>query len=97
MLILRDADFVSTRFDPFEQGLGLAPEMLTRHLESLVEAGMLERSACSRKATSPGIPAMRHGPRFPACACRPRGVWRKPLPESQKAFPRARALILTRA
>jgi hypothetical protein len=97
LLILRDAGFGSTRFDPFEQSLGLAPNMLTRRLESLVEAGMLERSAYSKKAASRGIPAHRQGLPLPACACCPQGVWRKPRPESQKAFPRARALILPRA
>ncbi len=43
MLILRDAGFGSTRFDQFEASLGIAPNMLTRRLESLVKAGMLER------------------------------------------------------
>ena len=43
MLILRDAGFGATRFDQFETNLGIAPNMLTRRLASLVEAGMLER------------------------------------------------------
>ena len=49
MLILRDAGFGSTRFDQFEENLGIAPNMLTRRLESLVEAGMLQRKLYSQK------------------------------------------------
>lgn len=49
MLILRDAGFGSTRFDQFEASLGIAPNMLSRRLESLVEAGMLERRAYSER------------------------------------------------
>jgi len=49
MLILRDAGFGSTRFDQFETHLGIAPNMLTRRLETLVEAGMLERRLYSEK------------------------------------------------
>lgn len=51
MLILRDAGFGSTRFDQFEESLGIAPNMLTRRLESLIEAGMLERRQYSEKPT----------------------------------------------
>ena len=43
MLILRDAFAGRTRFDEFEKSLGIAPNMLTRRLDSLVNAGMLER------------------------------------------------------
>ena len=43
ILILRDAFAGKTRFDEFQQSLGIAPNMLTRRLASLVEAGMLER------------------------------------------------------
>ncbi len=43
MLILRDAFAGKTRFDEFQASLGIAPNMLTRRLASLVEAGMLER------------------------------------------------------
>jgi DNA-binding HxlR family transcriptional regulator len=49
MLILRDAGFGSTRFDQFEASLGIAPNMLSRRLETLVEAGMLERRLYSEK------------------------------------------------
>ena len=43
MLILRDAAQGTTRFDAFQKGLGIAPNMLTRRLTGLVEAGLLER------------------------------------------------------
>ncbi|KQU07021.1 hypothetical protein ASG56_05525 [Rhodococcus sp. Leaf7] len=43
LLILRDALDGFTRFDEFERNLGIAPNMLTRRLKSLVEAGLLER------------------------------------------------------
>src|ERR1700752_4456835 len=43
MLILRDALHGMTRFDQFQKSLGIAPNMLTRRLNDLVEAGLLER------------------------------------------------------
>src|SRR5437879_4588881 len=43
ILILRDALHGFTRFDQFQQSLGIAPNMLTRRLNALVEAGLLER------------------------------------------------------
>ena len=43
MLILRDAFRGLTRFDAFSESLGIAPNMLTRRLNALVEAGLLER------------------------------------------------------
>ena len=43
MLILRDASLGLTRFDQFQESLGIAPNMLTRRLNALVEAGLLER------------------------------------------------------
>jgi DNA-binding HxlR family transcriptional regulator len=43
MLILRDAGLGRTRFDDFQKSLGIAPNILTRRLAALVEAGMLER------------------------------------------------------
>ena len=49
MLILRDAFAGKTRFDEFRQSLGIAPNMLTRRLASLVEAGMLERRRYSER------------------------------------------------
>lgn len=43
ILILRDAFYGLTRFDQFRSSLGIAPNMLTRRLKALVEAGLLER------------------------------------------------------
>ena len=43
MLILRDAALGLTRFDQFQESLGIAPNILTRRLNKLVEAGLLER------------------------------------------------------
>src|SRR3954453_15607671 len=43
ILILRDACYGLTRFDQFQNSLGIAPNMLTRRLNGLVEAGLLER------------------------------------------------------
>lgn len=43
ILILRDAFAGLTRFDEFQKSMGIAPNMLTRRLNSLVEEGLLER------------------------------------------------------
>lgn len=43
ILILRDAFHGLTQFDQFHKSLGIAPTMLTRRLNTLVEAGLLER------------------------------------------------------
>jgi DNA-binding HxlR family transcriptional regulator len=43
MLVLRDALHGYTRFDEFQRSLGIAPNMLARRLNALVEAGLLER------------------------------------------------------
>jgi DNA-binding HxlR family transcriptional regulator len=43
ILILRDALRGSTRVDQFQTSLKIAPNMLTRRLHGLVEAGLLER------------------------------------------------------
>jgi DNA-binding HxlR family transcriptional regulator len=43
ILILRDAFRGLSRFDEFGDSLGIAPNMLTRRLNALVEAGLLER------------------------------------------------------
>jgi DNA-binding HxlR family transcriptional regulator len=43
ILILRDALHGLTRFDQFQKSLDIAPNMLTRRLNSLVESGLLER------------------------------------------------------
>ncbi|QCI66887.1 winged helix-turn-helix transcriptional regulator [Phreatobacter stygius] len=43
MMILRDAFHGLTRFDQFQRSLDIAPNMLTRRLNALVEAGLLKR------------------------------------------------------
>ena len=49
MLILRDALLGLTRFDEFQESLGIAPNILARRLKSLVEAGLLERRRYSER------------------------------------------------
>ena len=49
MLILRDAGYGATRFDQFRQGLGIAPNILTRRLSALTEAGLLEKRRYSER------------------------------------------------
>ena len=49
MLILRDAGLGRTRFDDFQKSLGIAPNILTRRLAALVEAGMLKRRRYSER------------------------------------------------
>src|ERR1700733_532902 len=43
ILILRDAFHGLTRFDQFQRSLSIAPNMLTKRLNELVTAGLLER------------------------------------------------------
>lgn len=43
ILILRDAFRGSTRFDEFQKSLDIAPNILSRRLNALVEGGLLER------------------------------------------------------
>jgi DNA-binding HxlR family transcriptional regulator len=43
ILILRDAFLGATRFEQFQKSLDIAPNMLTRRLNTLVESGLLER------------------------------------------------------
>jgi DNA-binding HxlR family transcriptional regulator len=49
ILILRDAFAGLTRFDEFQTSLGIAPAMLTRRLNALVAAGLLERHRYSER------------------------------------------------
>jgi DNA-binding HxlR family transcriptional regulator len=49
MLILRDAFAGMSRFDEFQTSLGIAPNMLTRRLSALVDAGLLERHRYSER------------------------------------------------
>jgi DNA-binding HxlR family transcriptional regulator len=43
ILLLRDAFYGLTRFDEFQKSLGIAPNMLTRRLNQMVEDGLFER------------------------------------------------------
>jgi DNA-binding HxlR family transcriptional regulator len=47
IMILRDAARGLTRFDQFQRSLGIAPNILSRRLRRLVEAGLLEKSRYS--------------------------------------------------
>jgi DNA-binding HxlR family transcriptional regulator len=49
ILILRDAFHGLSRFDQFQESLGIAPNILTRRLNTLVEAGLLERRRYSER------------------------------------------------
>jgi DNA-binding HxlR family transcriptional regulator len=49
ILILRDAFHGLTRFDQFQKSLDIAPNILTRRLTALVEAGLLERRRYSER------------------------------------------------
>src|ERR1700761_6302603 len=49
ILILRDAMQGLTRFDEFQTSLGIAPNILTRRLNTLVESGLLERRRYSER------------------------------------------------
>lgn len=50
ILILRDAFYGYKRFDDFQKNLGIAPNMLTRRLKSLVDDGLLEKRTYSDHA-----------------------------------------------
>src|ERR1700749_3641202 len=49
ILILRDAFRGLTRLDQFQKSLDIAPNMLTRRLNALVESGLLERRRYSER------------------------------------------------
>lgn len=49
LLIVRDALLGYTRFDQFSERLGLAPNVLTRRLRGLEEAGVMERRRYSER------------------------------------------------
>jgi DNA-binding HxlR family transcriptional regulator len=49
ILILRDASLGLSRFDEFQESLGIAPNILARRLKALVEAGLLERRRYSER------------------------------------------------
>src|ERR1700754_931171 len=49
ILILRDALHGLRRFDEFQKSLDIAPNMLSRRLNALVDAGLLERRRYSER------------------------------------------------
>lgn len=49
ILVLRDAFLGATRFEQFQKSLEIAPNMLARRLNALVEAGMLEKRRYSER------------------------------------------------
>jgi DNA-binding HxlR family transcriptional regulator len=49
ILIIRDGLHGFTRFDEFQKSLNIAPNMLTRRLSALVDAGLLERRRYSER------------------------------------------------
>lgn len=49
MMLLRDASYGSTRFDEFQKGLSIAPNILSRRLAGLVAAGLLEKHRYSHR------------------------------------------------
>src|SRR5215207_5012605 len=49
ILIIRDALHGMTRFDEFQKSLGIAPNMLARRLDALVEEGLLQRRRYSER------------------------------------------------
>jgi DNA-binding HxlR family transcriptional regulator len=49
ILILRDAMLGATRFEQFQKSLDIAPNMLTRRLNALVEAGLMARRRYSER------------------------------------------------
>src|ERR1700680_3028110 len=60
MLIMRDALHGMTHFDQFQKSLGIAPNILTRRLDALVEAGLLDRRRyCEHPPRSEYVPTQR--------------------------------------
>jgi DNA-binding HxlR family transcriptional regulator len=70
ILIMRDALHGYTRFDQFQTSLGIAPNMLTRRLDALVEAGLLERRRYSEHPPRDEYIPTSRGRDFPAGADR---------------------------
>ena len=68
ILILRDAFRGLTRFDQFQKSLGIAPNMLTRRLNALVKAGLLEKRRYSDPPRRDEYVLTRARPGFPAGA-----------------------------
>jgi hypothetical protein len=73
ILILRDAFAGMTRFDEFQKSLNIAPNILTRRLTALVDAGMLERRLYSDRTWARFSPGADFAADLGQQALRPRG------------------------
>ena len=79
ILIIRDALHGMTRFDEFQTSLGIAPTTLTRRLNGLVDAGLLERRRYSRASAARRIRADRARPRPSVRRCVAAGLGKQAL------------------
>src|SRR5882724_9369171 len=66
ILIIRDVLHGFTGFDEFQKSLNIAPNMLTRRLSALVDAGLFRAPSLQRTAAALRIYSDRDGPRFSA-------------------------------
>ena len=62
ILILRDAFYGLRRFDEFQKSLGVAPNILTRRLNALVQSGLLGAPPLQRAPAPRRISADRPWP-----------------------------------
>src|SRR5258708_35293656 len=77
ILILRDALHGYTRFDQFQKSLSIAPNMLTRRLNGLVQAGLLARRRSRGRPPRAEYPPPFRGRAFPPVIS-PRVAWGPP-------------------
>ena len=70
ILIVRDALAGMSRFDEFQESLGIAPDMLTRRLSALVESGLLERRRYSQRPPRDEYVLTERGADFIRCSSR---------------------------
>src|SRR4051812_50110158 len=80
ILILRDAFSGMTRFEEFRESLGIAPNMLTRRLAALVEAGLLERRRYSARPPRGEDVLTERGRDFPPLLVAMLAFGNRPLP-----------------
>ena len=55
ILVLREAFYGATRFDEFQRNLGIAPNILSARLRTLVQHGVLEKLPGTRGAARRGV------------------------------------------
>ena len=65
---LRDALHGLTRFDQFQKSLDIAPNMLTRRLNALVEGGLLERRRYNQRPPRDEYVLTERGRDFSRCS-----------------------------